>query len=82
MSLIARTLLKVKRNTFQYPGIAQVVERKVWDLQAVGASPTTRTKTLDLWVTVALCDKSRLLSLQILVIAETEKLPKPSAEEV
>ena len=30
-------------NTYKYPGVAQLIERVIWDHEPVGLSPATRT---------------------------------------
>lgn len=35
-----------QQTTFQYPGVAQLAERGIWDAEAVRAGLTTRTSYL------------------------------------
>ena len=40
------TTVRGVSRTISYPGVAQLVARVVWDHQAAGSNPVTRTKSL------------------------------------
>ena len=35
---------RISKDSRKYPGVAQMVERVVWDHEAAGSRPVTRTK--------------------------------------